>query len=60
VVWKNDTETNETYAKWEYTDLTSQYSYKIGYYWFLVIVFTLTPLVLLCIFNGILIASLFK
>ncbi|XP_076456351.1 thyrotropin-releasing hormone receptor-like [Babylonia areolata] len=61
VVWKTDEEAgNTTYPKWQYTDLTDTYSYKIGYYWFFVTVFTFLPLLLLCVFNGILIRSLFR
>nr|KAG5710907.1 hypothetical protein BaRGS_027058 [Batillaria attramentaria] len=60
VVWRRDKITNESYAAWQYTDFSETYSYQIGYYWFFVTVFTFLPLILLCIFNGILIASLFK
>lgn len=60
MVWKTDAALNHSYPAWQYTDFSSTYSYQIGYYWFFVTVFTFLPLVLLCIFNGILIASLFR
>lgn len=60
MVWKTDSALNHSYPAWQYTNFSSTYSYQIGYYWFFVTVFTFLPLVLLCIFNGILIASLFR
>ncbi|XP_041362081.1 FMRFamide receptor-like [Gigantopelta aegis] len=44
----------------EYTEFAMTYGYKMGYYWFFVSVFTFIPLILLCIFNGFLIQSVFK
>ncbi|KAL8572858.1 hypothetical protein ACOMHN_011107 [Nucella lapillus] len=61
VVWQTDESSgNQTYPRWQYTELSNTYSYQIGYYWFFVTLFTFLPLLLLCVFNGILIHSLFK
>ncbi|CAG5116165.1 unnamed protein product [Candidula unifasciata] len=43
-----------------YTNLAGRPSYEIGYYWFLVSMFTLLPLILLCVFNGVLIRTVVK
>ncbi|BFZ21252.1 hypothetical protein BsWGS_24290 [Bradybaena similaris] len=51
---------NQTVARAVYTELASTPSYEIGYYWFFVCMFTLLPLVLLCVFNGILICTVIK
>ena len=58
--WRIDTVTDEnniTTVSMVETDLGKSYSYQVGYYWFLVSVFTFLPLILLCTFNGILIHS---
>ena len=44
----------------EYTEFALTYGYKMGYYWFFVTVFTFIPLILICVFNGLLIHSVFK
>ncbi|XP_005100095.1 sex peptide receptor [Aplysia californica] len=51
---------NETYPTIRYTDFANRESYQVGYYWFLVVMFTLLPLILLCVFNGILICTVIK
>ncbi|CAG5132684.1 unnamed protein product [Candidula unifasciata] len=43
-----------------YTDFANQAGYAVGYYWFLVVIFTLLPLTLLCVFNGILIVTVVR
>ncbi|PVD32668.1 hypothetical protein C0Q70_08113 [Pomacea canaliculata] len=59
IVWEHDESMNKSIASWQYTGFSVTYGYRIVYYWFLVTAFTFLPLLLLCIFNGILVASLF-
>ncbi|XP_046551850.1 FMRFamide receptor-like [Haliotis rubra] len=56
----NEIKNNVTVPTVRYTDFSKTYSYKIGYYWFFVTIFTFLPLLLLCVFNGILISSVVK
>ncbi|XP_076437971.1 thyrotropin-releasing hormone receptor-like [Babylonia areolata] len=49
-----------SYPTTQYTPFATSQLYQIGYYWFIATLFTFLPLLLLCVFNGILIFSLFK
>ncbi|XP_041360509.1 FMRFamide receptor-like [Gigantopelta aegis] len=51
---------NVSFPVADYTEFSLSYGYKMGYYWFFVTVFTFIPLILLCVFNGILIQSVFN
>lgn len=58
VTWVN--KDNQSVPVARYTDFANQPSYAVGYYWFLVVMFTLLPLTLLCVFNGILIITVVR
>ena len=60
VIYNLDPVTNLTTPSIAMTSFGQQDSYAIGYYWFLVLTFTLLPLLLLCVFNGILISTIVK